>query len=58
MVATRVPRYWYGIGITNTFVEGVDPEEYKIIKPDGSVRCDHRFSTYVRRGVPLGMYYT
>ncbi|KAL1927813.1 hypothetical protein VTP01DRAFT_3634 [Rhizomucor pusillus] len=55
MVATRVPRYWYGIGITNTFVEGVDPEEYKIIKPDGSVRCDHRFSTYVRRGVPLAV---
>lgn len=53
-VATRVPRYWYGIDITNTFVPGVDPEEYKIIRADGSVRCDNRFSCFVPRGEPLG----
>ncbi|KAI7877458.1 hypothetical protein K492DRAFT_150540 [Lichtheimia hyalospora FSU 10163] len=54
-VATRVPRYWYGIDITNTFVPGVDPEEYKIIRADGSVRCDNRFSCFVPRGEPLDM---
>lgn len=55
-MATRVPRYWYGIDITNTFVPGVDPEEYKIIRADGSVRCDNRFSCFVPRGEPLGTY--
>ncbi|KAF7727817.1 hypothetical protein EC973_007048 [Apophysomyces ossiformis] len=52
-VTTRVPRYWYGIDITHTFEEGVDPPEFKIIKPDGSIRCDNRFSVFVRRGEPL-----
>ncbi|ORZ03706.1 hypothetical protein BCR43DRAFT_483818 [Syncephalastrum racemosum] len=52
-VTTRVPRYWYGIDITNTFEEGIDPPEYKIVRPDGSVRCDNRFSVFVRRGEPL-----
>ena len=54
-VTTRVPRYWYGIDITNTFVEGVDPEAYKIVRRDGSIRCDNRFSVFVRRGEPLGI---
>lgn len=53
-VTTRVPRYWYGIDITNTFVEGIDPEEYKIVRRDGSIRCDNRFSVFVPRGEPLG----
>ncbi|OAD68638.1 hypothetical protein PHYBLDRAFT_150234 [Phycomyces blakesleeanus NRRL 1555(-)] len=52
-VTTRVSRFWYGIDITNTFVDGVDPEEYRIRKSDGTYRCDHRFSTYVRRGEPI-----
>ncbi|KAG0165273.1 hypothetical protein DFQ30_008693 [Apophysomyces sp. BC1015] len=52
-VTTRVPRYWYGIDITHTFEEGIDPPEFKIIKPDGSIRCDNRFSVFVRRGEPL-----
>ncbi|KAI7852215.1 hypothetical protein BDC45DRAFT_513724 [Circinella umbellata] len=52
-VTTRVPRYWYGIDITNTFVEGIDPEEYKIVRRDGSIRCDNRFSVFVPRGEPL-----
>ncbi|KAI9029987.1 hypothetical protein CLU79DRAFT_831733 [Phycomyces nitens] len=52
-VSTRVSRVWYGIDITNAFVDGVDPIEYRIRKPDGTYRCDHRFSTYVRRGEPL-----
>lgn len=53
-IATRVPRCWYGIEITNLFDPILDPPEYKIIRPDGSIRCDNRFSTYVERGKPLG----
>ncbi|KAI7890489.1 uncharacterized protein EV154DRAFT_511148 [Mucor mucedo] len=52
-IATRVPRCWYGIEITNLFDPILDPPEYKIIRPDGSIRCDNRFSTYVERGKPL-----
>ncbi|KAG2232417.1 hypothetical protein INT48_005720 [Thamnidium elegans] len=52
-IATRIPRFWYGIEITNIFDPLVDPQEYKITRPDGSVRCDNRFSTYVERGKPL-----
>ncbi|KAI9308397.1 hypothetical protein BJ944DRAFT_260306 [Cunninghamella echinulata] len=52
-VSVRIPRYWYGIDITAPFDEELDPPEYKIINPDGSVRCDHRFSCFVRRGEPL-----
>jgi hypothetical protein len=55
-VATRIPRHWYGIEITNVFEPEIDPEEYKIYRPDGSIRCDNRFSTYVERGKPLGKY--
>ena len=53
-VTTRVPRFWYGIEITNIFDPAIDPPEYKVTRPDGSVRCDNRFSTYVERGKPLG----
>ncbi|CAO0800195.1 unnamed protein product [Mucor circinelloides] len=53
VVTTRIPRYWYGIDTTTTFEEGVDPPSYKIIRADGSVRCDNKFSVYVRRGHPL-----
>ncbi|CEP19416.1 hypothetical protein [Parasitella parasitica] len=53
VVTTRIPRYWYGIDTTTTFREGIDPPNYKIIRDDGSVRCDNRFSVYVRRGQPL-----
>ncbi|RUS22480.1 hypothetical protein BC937DRAFT_88808 [Endogone sp. FLAS-F59071] len=53
IVTTRIPRYWYGIDTTTTFEEGVDPPEYKIVRADGSVRCDNRFSVYVKRGVAL-----
>ncbi|KAI9312722.1 hypothetical protein BX666DRAFT_1985910 [Dichotomocladium elegans] len=53
MVTTRIPRYWYGIDTTTTFEEGIDPPSYKIIRADGSVRCDNRFSVYVPRGQPL-----
>ncbi|EIE85698.1 hypothetical protein RO3G_10408 [Rhizopus delemar RA 99-880] len=53
IVTTRIPRYWYGIDTTTTFEEGIDPPSYKIIRADGSVRCDNRFSVYVRRGQPL-----
>ncbi|KAI9473984.1 MAG: hypothetical protein EXX96DRAFT_488202, partial [Benjaminiella poitrasii] len=52
-IATRIPRFWYGIEITNIFDPNLDPPEYKVIRPDGSVRCDNRFSTYVERGKPL-----
>ncbi|KAI8096972.1 uncharacterized protein BX664DRAFT_325306 [Halteromyces radiatus] len=52
-VSVRVPRYWYGIDITAPFNEALDPPEYKIINPDGNVRCDHRFSVFVQRGQPL-----
>jgi molecular chaperone DnaK (HSP70) len=57
VVSSRVPRYWYGIDTTTTFEEGIDPPSYKIIRADGSVRCDNRFSVYVRRGQPLGKYH-
>ncbi|CAM0137413.1 hypothetical protein VKS41_003227 [Umbelopsis sp. WA50703] len=53
IVTTRIPRYWYGIDTTTTFEEGVDPPSYRIVRADGSVRCDNRFSVYVKRGVPL-----
>lgn len=56
VVTTRIPRYWYGIDTTTTFEEGVDPPSYKIVRADGSVRCDNKFSVYVRRGHPLGKY--
>ncbi|KAI8067566.1 hypothetical protein BC940DRAFT_301054 [Gongronella butleri] len=52
-VSVRVPRYWYGIEITAPFVEGIDPPHFKITNPDGTVRCDHRYSIFVRRGEPL-----
>ncbi|KAI9336880.1 hypothetical protein BD770DRAFT_422631 [Pilaira anomala] len=52
-IATRIPRTWYGIEITNIFDPLIDPPEYKITRPDGSIRCDNRFSTYVERGKPL-----
>ncbi|KAI8342577.1 hypothetical protein BC941DRAFT_413166 [Chlamydoabsidia padenii] len=52
-VSVRIPRYWYGIDITSPFNELLDPPEYKIINPDGSIRCDHRFSVFVQRGKPL-----
>lgn len=54
VVTTRVPRCWYGIDTTTAFEEGVDPPSFKIIREDGSVRCDHRFSVYVNKGEPLG----
>lgn len=53
-IATRIPRSWYGIEITNIFDPNIDPPEYKVTRPDGSIRCDNRFSTYVERGKPLG----
>ncbi|KAI8328731.1 hypothetical protein BC941DRAFT_444455 [Chlamydoabsidia padenii] len=53
VVQTRIPRSWYGIDTTTTFEEGIDPPSYKIVRADGSVRCDNRFSVYVRRGQPL-----
>lgn len=53
LITTRIPRYWYGIDTTTTFEEGVDPAAYKIVRADGSVRCDNRFSVYVKRSVPL-----
>ncbi|KAK4516870.1 Eukaryotic translation initiation factor 6 [Mucor velutinosus] len=52
-IATRIPRFWYGIEITNIFDPEIDPIEYKVVRPDRSVRCDNRFSTYVERGKPL-----
>ncbi|KAI7901284.1 uncharacterized protein BX663DRAFT_515506 [Cokeromyces recurvatus] len=52
-IATRIPRFWYGIEITNIFDPNIDPLEYKVVRPDGSIRCDNRFSTYVERGKPL-----
>ncbi|SAM03639.1 hypothetical protein [Absidia glauca] len=57
-VSVRVPRYWYGIDITAPFNELLDPPEYKITNPDGSIRCDHRFSVFVKRGQPLGKNYS
>lgn len=54
-IATRIPRTWYGIEITNIFEPNIDPPEYKVTRPDGSIRCDNRFATYVERGKPLGM---
>ncbi|ORX56246.1 hypothetical protein DM01DRAFT_1334734 [Hesseltinella vesiculosa] len=53
VVQTRIPRTWYGIDTTTTFEEGIDPPSYKIVRADGSVRCDNRFSVYVKRGQPL-----
>ncbi|CAO3593678.1 unnamed protein product [Absidia cylindrospora] len=53
VVQTRIPRSWYGIDTTTTFEEGIDPPSYKIVRADGSVRCDNRFSVYVKRGQPL-----
>ncbi|GAA5810232.1 hypothetical protein MFLAVUS_011021 [Mucor flavus] len=53
IVTTRIPRYWYGIDTTTTFEEGIDPPNYKIIRADGSIRCDNRFSVYVTREHPL-----
>ncbi|CAO3686474.1 unnamed protein product [Rhizopus stolonifer] len=53
-IATRVPRLWYGIKSTYPFDPEKDPEEYKVIRPGGLVRCDNRFSTFVERGKPLG----
>ncbi|KAI8377729.1 uncharacterized protein BYT42DRAFT_571382 [Radiomyces spectabilis] len=53
VVTTRIPRSWYGIDTTTSFEEGVDPPSYKLIRADGSVRCDNRFSVYVRRGEAL-----
>lgn len=53
-VTVRIPRQWYGIDITTTFVEGLDPIEYKVISSDGQVRCDNRFSCFVKRGEPIG----
>ncbi|KAL1921667.1 uncharacterized protein VTP21DRAFT_10309 [Calcarisporiella thermophila] len=53
IVTTRIPRYWYGIDTTTTFEEGVDPWEYRIVRADGTVRCDNRFSVFARRGVPI-----
>ncbi|KAI9309646.1 hypothetical protein BJ944DRAFT_258163 [Cunninghamella echinulata] len=52
-VSVRIPRQWYGIDITSTFVEGLDPIEYKVISSDGQVRCDNRFSCFVKRGEPI-----
>ncbi|KAI8639935.1 hypothetical protein BD408DRAFT_420579 [Parasitella parasitica] len=52
-ITTRIPRSWYGIEITNIFDPNIDPVEYKVRRPDGSVRCDNRFSTYVERGKPI-----
>ncbi|CAO3651187.1 unnamed protein product [Cunninghamella blakesleeana] len=53
IVQTRIPRSWYGIDTTTTFEEGIDPPSYKIVRADGSIRCDNRFSVYVKRGQPL-----
>ncbi|KAI8985115.1 hypothetical protein BDB01DRAFT_788960 [Pilobolus umbonatus] len=55
MIATRIPRSWYGIATTGDFKHGEDPVEFKFIGPDGRVQCDNKFSTYVRRGEPLDM---
>ncbi|KAG1239516.1 hypothetical protein G6F68_018559 [Rhizopus microsporus] len=54
-IATRVPRLWYGIKSTYPFDPQFDPEEYKVIRPGGLVRCDNRFSTFVERGKPLDL---
>lgn len=56
-IATRIPRLWYGIKSAYPFDYEMDPDEYKVIRPDGSVRCDNRFSTFVERGKPLGNRY-
>ncbi|RUP50449.1 hypothetical protein BC936DRAFT_139040 [Jimgerdemannia flammicorona] len=53
IVTSRIPRYWYGIDTTMSFDERIDPPEYKLIKADGTARCDNRFSVYVQRGQPL-----
>ncbi|CAO3693109.1 unnamed protein product [Rhizopus microsporus] len=54
-IATRIPRLWYGIKSAYPFDYEMDPDEYKVIRPDGSVRCDNRFSTFVERGKPLDL---
>jgi hypothetical protein len=55
VVTTRISRLWYGIDTTTTFEEGVDPPNYKIIRADGTIRCDNKFSVFIKRGQKMGM---
>ncbi|KAF9170545.1 Heat shock 70 kDa protein 12A [Mortierella sp. AD011] len=48
-VTTRVSRRCYGVGVNQKFEKGVDPNSFKIMRPDGP-RCTNRFSTFVRKG--------
>ncbi|KAI7868964.1 hypothetical protein BDF14DRAFT_455426 [Spinellus fusiger] len=56
-VASRVSRYWYGIDTTAVFDERTDPPNYKLVRADGSIRCDNRFSVYVNRGEEIDIDY-
>ncbi|KAF9980101.1 Heat shock 70 kDa protein 12A, partial [Entomortierella chlamydospora] len=53
-VTARVTRRCYGVGVNDIFEEGVDPLDFKIIRPDGP-RCTNRFSTFVRKGQKVQM---
>ncbi|KAK3100172.1 hypothetical protein FSP39_015747 [Pinctada imbricata] len=55
-ISSRVSQFTYGFEVFNPFIEGVHPECYKVIRPDGRVMCSNMFEKYVVAGqeVPVG----
>ncbi|MER5933018.1 Hsp70 family protein [Streptomyces sp. NPDC002054] len=46
----RRARYTYGCQTAMEFRPGIDPEEKKLVVPDGRVRCNDRYSVFVSAG--------
>ena len=51
---SRVAKKTYGIGTEPLFDEGLDPDEYRIVR-NGEWRCENRFGVYVRKGARVDL---
>ncbi|KAI9253529.1 hypothetical protein BDA99DRAFT_563105 [Phascolomyces articulosus] len=49
IVVSRISRRTYGIRSYQAFDEKVDPPSKRVERPDGGVRCDDRFNTFVKK---------
>ncbi|XP_060557878.1 heat shock 70 kDa protein 12A-like [Ruditapes philippinarum] len=55
VMKSRISKYTYGVEVINRFVNGSDPEKYKVFE-NGFYKCRYKFCPFVRAGemVPVG----
>lgn len=52
VVVNRISRVTYGVACTRNFENGIDPPEFGI-EVDGALRCENRFSVFVKKGTSV-----